>query len=241
MILAVLVSANVEVIPKKGARKGRRPFENFPMLGPCKCKLDCAINLSEDDRIANHANYWALKNTTGRISFITIHVKKVPVKRRRSRNRGTATPQKQYSKICELMKKIGENAYERVQVCRTFFLHTFGYKSSNGNVIEKALNHMNPITYKPKDKKPSIGRLRDSVLQHEEAIKAHVESFHPETSHYRYVHAPNRRYLPDTFSIVGLWEHFKSTQEKYADIDYELYRREFKKLNITICKLGHEE
>lgn len=222
---------------KNSGHKGRRSSENYPMLGSCKCNRNCASNLSEDDRIANHASYWNSKNTKGRNSFITTHVKKVEVKRRRLRkSKDTSSALvRDHSKIYELMKKVDGNTYQSVQVCRTFFLNTLGYKSKNGNVIQKALKKMNPITYEPVNSEVGLAKSR-SVLERQQAIRKHVESFHPETSHYRYIHAPNRRYLPDTFSVTGLWEHFKKSQVKYANVKYEIYRKEFQKLNITICK-----
>lgn len=101
--------------------------------------MNCAVNLSQENRIVNPDSYWACKTTHRRNGFITGHVKKVPVKGSRSRKAENNKPSKTHSKVFELMKKT-DILHQPVQVCRTFFLHTVGYKANNGNVIEQALN-----------------------------------------------------------------------------------------------------
>lgn len=212
-------------------------------MEPCSCKRNCSEEITEEDRIINHKTYWSNKDIKGRNHFITTHVKAEPVKRRRSRNNdeNKDDPIRNATYTYELFKKISDNQSKTVVVCRTFFLATLGYKSNNGNVIKLALRNMNPVSYEPKDVTIGTTRSRSSILSRQEAIKAHVETFHPEASHYRRVHAPNRRYLPNDFTIKFLWEDFKSNHPDYVEIKYETYRREFDALNITICKLGHEE
>lgn len=68
-----------------------------------------------------------------------------------------------------------------------------------------------------------------------------METFHPSASHYRRRHAPNRRYLPDELSITILHSDFIAKYLKYSTTKYDTYRKEFQNLNITICKLEHEE
>ena len=51
------------------------------------------------------------------------------------------------------------------------------------------------------------------------AVKQHIESFHPQVSHYGHAHAPLRRYLPSDITITEMHTYFlTSIQTRNAAI-----------------------
>lgn len=120
-------------------------------------------------------------------------------------------------------------------MCKTFFLTTLGFKSNNDKVIRNILSQKGSITPKPDGRKSNRKKKKDWDL-----IVQHIESFHPQISHYRREHGPKRRYLPNDLTIRLMSDNFA---EKYPDssCSYSLYRQVVASLNISFCKLGHEE
>ncbi|XP_050308053.1 uncharacterized protein LOC126744593 [Anthonomus grandis grandis] len=72
------------------------------------------------------------------------------------------------------------------------------------------------------------------------SIINHINSFEPSISHYRRVHAPNRKYLPTDLNIRMMYNNFK-IKELNIVCSYELYRKTLQSMNISFLKLGHEE
>ena len=50
-------------------------------------------------------------------------------------------------------------------------------------------------------------RLRRKVVS--QTIQKHFNGFHTRPSHYRYAHAPRRRYLPRANTVRSLWQNLK--------------------------------
>ena len=66
-----------------------------------------------------------------------------------------------------------------------------------------------------------------------------IEAYKPTISHYRSAHAPLRRYLPFEITIQSMYEDFKIKTE--SNISYLTFYTIFKKMNISLAHLGHEE
>jgi hypothetical protein len=63
-------------------------------------------------------------------------------------------------------------------------------------------------------------------------IRQHINSYHPQISHYNNrEHAPKRRYLQPGITVTDMWHDYC---EKHRKISYELYRNVFKLERITI-------
>lgn len=69
-------------------------------------------------------------------------------------------------------------------------------------------------------------------------IDNHIESFNPCVSHYRWEHAPNRRYLPSDITIRMMHSDYV---HKGNTCSYETYRKIVKVKKISFAKLGEEE
>ena len=55
--------------------------------------------------------------------------------------------------------------------------------------------------------------------------------YHPQVSHYRREHAPNRLYLPTDVNATEMFADFNLTYPKL--VSYETYNRQIKKMNIA--------
>lgn len=79
-----------------------------------------------------------------------------------------------------------------VEVCRTFFLATLGYKKDNNAMLQRVLSFSPSKIVLPADgrgKQPSANKIDP------EMVRNHINLFNPCVSHYRRAHAPNRLYL----------------------------------------------
>jgi hypothetical protein len=128
---------------------------------------------------------------------------------------------------------------ERVRVCITMLLTTFGFKKTNNWPLK--FLHLDPNGDAEALHDDKRGRhtpkhaLSDEVR---EQIAEHVESFHPQVSHYRRETAPNRRYLPADITVKFMWNDYC---EQYAGVSYYTYAAAVRKAGITFCILGNEE
>ena len=66
----------------------------------------------------------------------------------------------------------------------------------------------------------------------ESEVKAQIDSYHPQISHYTREHAPHRRYFEATLSVRKLFTDYLSSHP-LAKISYETYRQIFKRQRIT--------
>ena len=95
------------------------------------------------------------------------------------------------------------------EVCKTFFLHTLGYKSDNVVTVPLKSKSSSLITphLDQKGKHPPPHAMTDVE---KENIQLHIESYRPCVSHYRREHVPNRRYLPSDVTIQEMYNNYKA-------------------------------
>jgi hypothetical protein len=72
-------------------------------------------------------------------------------------------------------------------------------------------------------------KMKEVGQQNYKVVKEHIDSYHPQVSHYNIDHAPNRRYLPCDITIHQMYKDFVS---KYQNLIYETYPKVFDKENI---------
>lgn len=147
-----------------------------PMGKPCgpKCKRQCTQNISEGRQKEIWEKYWEMKYKEKRtwiFHMVAQQSKKnitVGADSRRSRS---------------FLYHLPNQSGSAQQVCKVFFLTTLGYHPKNDRLIVTMMGKS--ITTKlipPKDqrgKKASASKLNmNPILQH-------IESFHPQISHYR--------------------------------------------------------
>ena len=69
-------------------------------------------------------------------------------------------------------------------------------------------------------------------------IRQHIESFHPQVSHYNREHAPNHRYLDPTPNVTSMWKDYT---ENHQQMSYSVYFSVFKILNVGFKNSSQDE
>jgi len=187
------------------------------------CKRKCNNQISKLRRKEINEAFWMREFEEQDIEIWgSISVEKV--ERRTLKHETRRSNSKKYF----LKNEIGE----KKDVCKMFFLNTFGFKANNDSFVRRVLAGKGV----PKQKQPRGGGHNKIDKKR---IEKHIESFLPEISHYRREHAPKRLYLPSDLSVTQMHKHFMENFN--GNCSLELYRREVKKKNISFAKLGLEE
>ena len=119
------------------------------------------------------------------------------------------------------------------RVCKEVCLTTIGFASNNDGPVISAVGRLTP---KP-DMRGKASPLFAVNLA--EVLKNHIERYRPITPHYRYLHAPNRRYLPPDISAAVMYRHL--VEEKGTICSYERFRQALRSANVSFARLGSEE
>ena len=188
------------------------------MMDPCKssCRYLCTAKITREARISFHRLYWGGSFASKRtffLKFVRDAVCKNPGTGRR--NRST-----KYFMVDEEGSK--------VRVCRTMFLHTLGLRSDARMKSFRAALQKDGSCI-TEDKRGGNRRPMPTI---DKAIGEHIQSYHPQISHYARKHAPLRRYLEASLSITKLYHDFLSTHT-YMPISYDKYRKVFQLQRIT--------
>lgn len=122
-----------------------------------------------------------------------------------ARRRGLQTNQKRNESIFYNLPN------ENVPVCKTFFVTTLGYRSTNNNILKSTLNlpggnAISPELYKKQDGRGRHNNKKNKIDK--DLIRQHVERYKSSISHYRKEHAPLRRYLPTDITIKKMHRDF---------------------------------
>ena len=193
------------------------------LLKPCKCRRLCFLKVDQQTRQDINRAFWA-RSFSGRRSFLDKHVQSVFARPCSKPNRIRLNINKRkYS----LEYSLPTDESERERVCKVMFLHTIGVKTDG--LVTKFLG-----AKRTRGTEPSLadGRTRSRVHSRwqEDLIKRHINSFHPQISHYRLLHAPKRRYLDGALTVRKLWRDFT---RKHGVVSYAKYWAVFNKENIS--------
>ena len=125
-----------------------------------------------------------------------------------------------------------------VKICKSFFLSTLGYHPKNDAAVIAVMKATQIADVQPatdrRGKHPPANKIEESTIQQ------HVETYHPQISHYRREHAPLRRYLPSDVTMVSMHADFNEKNPS-VKCGYQTYRKIVHKLNISFTKLGEEQ
>lgn len=119
------------------------------------------------------------------------------------------------------------------RVCKEFCLATLGFAPNNDGPVIAAVGRMTPKPdLRGHSSPPSAANLAA-------VLKEHIERYNPMTPHYRYMHAPKRRYLAPDLSRVIMYQHL--IEERGQICSFERFRVAVRAANISFTKLGSEE
>jgi len=208
---------------KKRARtaeqKRERNLRKYPLLRPCAlaCKKRCSKSLTDEHRQLINRQFWSLSFCSRR-SWLDSHIRLLTVARRRG---------KAAKRNVSLSYSLPLDNGTKAPVCKAMFM-SLGIKNDAviiSFVRAKQKNAVAAVTPTTETRGHPPGKMYDP-----EMIREHINSYHPQISHYTRDHAPLRRYLESHMSIRILWKDFNS---KHQPVSYELYRQIFTKERIT--------
>jgi len=119
-----------------------------------------------------------------------------------------------------------------------FFLTTLGFHPKNDAVVTSVMasTPRNASTAAPDNR----GKHTPSNKMNVSRIRQHILRYHPQVSHYRREHAPNRRYLSNDITIRSMHNDYLETFPDVPCSD-EMYRKCISAENISFTKLGEEQ
>lgn len=219
----------VEQVKRKRARtehqKSEHNIAKYPLLPPCKdsCRKNCRDKFSDKQRALINKTYW--KMTFGeRRAWMDGHIIILDVKQRRVVAGKGKKRKHSLTYSLPLDKSVKS-------VCKPMFMHTLGMKTDaiiTEYVRAKVKSATEGTTVSPTT--DYRGRHTPSNKIDRDVIRKHINSYHPQVSHYTREHAPNRRYLDCYLTLTDMWKDFK---EKHLKVSYELYRQVFEAEKIT--------
>ena len=222
---------------QKRARSAKEQTKNYaekhpllPVPNRCTsgCKKSCSTVIDENMRLQINRTV-NNKDRETRHEWIRSHVKAKPVTSRRSVQKHLPSNKKNRAYEYSL-----PNGSDNVTVCKGFFLTTIGLTQNNMTPILTALDIE---LSSPSDKR---GRHTPANKVDDDEIRRHIESMHPIKHHYRYSHAPNRRYLPADLTVQRMYAEFCRGQTA-SQCSLEHYRKVVRSMNISFTTLAGEE
>lgn len=221
---------------EESALRQQKLITNHPVRKGCdNCRLKCNKRITSEMRDKTNKEFWSLIGLVKRRSFILNLVKRCDIKRRTAE----VTHRKRNNVF---MYYIRDANNKEQQVCKTFFLTTLGFKSSNDGIILNTMHSIDKETLEPKMDMRGKVKNPDKMESRKKAIQEHVLSFYPcVTNFQRDDHLPNKRYLPNDLTIKDMHADFMRKYTEAGACSYELYRSLLNEMNITFAKVGIDE
>ena len=195
--------------------------------------MKCVETIPLERQQQIHKAFWQMETRDERLQWIFAMIEQNEVHSHRAIKSRTATKNRNITRVYRFLV---DGVYK--VVCKKFFLSTLGYK--HDAILTNLFKAMTPSKIRPlndrRGKHTPKHALSDETL---ELIDRHIESFHPETSHYRREHAPLRRYLPPELNITLMHKLFDEDNPKMCF--RRTYARRVQAKNVSFCKLGEEE
>lgn len=217
----------------RSRNKEENYFSKYKLLPPCQetCRNKCNKKIRPEYRQAIFDGFWG-KNFSERRLYFDGHIVQQDVKRRKSND-----DKHPYKRNSSLIYTLPQENGTNVKVCKTMFLHTHGLKTDGmvtDHLRSKQENCGLVVTDDGRGKKLWCQSIDEG------RIKNHINSYHPQVSHYRQINSPNRRYLPCDLTITSMWKDYleKNNQHK---VSYETYRKAFEEENIGFSTPNADE
>ena len=215
-------------------RKGKDIPEVPPMeFIQCKCKNKCADTFPEESRNAAYVNFWSIASIDQRRQYIVDRVISVSKKQTTTRDNSRRLQTWAY-----FLEKEGTHGADRIEVCKSVFYKTLQVKEK---FIRYAVQASNLGVAKKETRgkhAPSNKRKPDDVQR----IRDHINMFPRVESHYVRKDT-TKTYICDTsnfnkLTIKRMYDLYcqQCTEHEVKPVCYELYRQEFKDMNIAIHK-----
>ena len=200
----------------------KKHLDMYPLREYCvNCRLKCSeffSNIRRED-IRNH--FWNL-SFPSRQEFLNGHIQIVDLKM-------TKPTKSKFSKSHSRKYLLPFSNGITKTVCKTMFLNTLGLScdAQIQDFIHAKLEN-NGFALKSETR----GKHKQKSNETTQLIIDQINKYHPQVSHYRQLHAPNRRYLPDSLTRMSIWKDF-SENILNPKVSYSLFTKIFNKQKIT--------
>ena len=203
---------------------GRVVDRQYPILAPCKigCRYGCNNYISPAARIQINQKFWNADFSHKRLFLLRF------AKDGHCASNGTNLPEEARRRHRSTRFFLMNIEGKKCRVCKTMFLHTLGL-SSDARLKSFRRSQQFNIDEICKDHRGGCRRYEADIHA---SISKHIDSYNPQVSHYNREHAPLRRYLEATLSIMQMHAHFLSDFH-YQRFCYETFRQEFLKKRIS--------
>lgn len=174
--------------PLPAAKKKRKQLDLLPRnrrpLKPCHCRRLCSEKFVQETRNQINRDFWA-RDFQGRRAFFEKHIRILKCKPCHKSNRLRQNRVRRKYSISYSMPSEGD---EREVICKRMFLSTLGLTCDAmvTRYVEKKMK--SGIESSMNDGR---GKGRPLTRWLVDTINKHIESYHPQISHYRYKHAQN--------------------------------------------------
>jgi len=184
-------------VAPKCRKKTSVHLEKYKLLDGCgPCRLRCYDRITDESREQINKHYWQGSFGERRV-WLDGHINIYSVKRRRHPH--SRSHSRQHSLTYTLPQGTG-----KTPVCKKMFMRTLGLKT-DAVITEfirakqrKADDISAPaVTTDRRGKASPPNKIEHNV------IREHINSFHPQISHYNIAHAPHRRYLESSLSVTS--------------------------------------
>ncbi|XP_033124419.1 uncharacterized protein LOC117122792 [Anneissia japonica] len=160
-----------DVVPQIDENNANRKKKNVLPPCPALCKKKCTEKIIKDQREGINQEYWMLSKEQQRVWLLSYAEATVP-----KRTNPNATNPRKHTYTYSLMSE----DYGNVQVCRSFFLTTLGFKSTSNCVITwlfKLIAEQGTGVYAPKDGRGRHGNHAHKLSdEKKKVIKDHIMS-----------------------------------------------------------------
>ncbi|KAB0790600.1 hypothetical protein PPYR_14994 [Photinus pyralis] len=226
-----------ETVTRKKTNKNSK-ISNDKLRSPCKtnCRRRCRERVSENER-RKVFEYFNKLEFSNKQLLLDKYIQKKEVKYRKvdaEKNKKftvsyTLPTFKEENNSSDSIVAESSSRCGPIVVCKEMFLRTLG-KKSDGMItcfLQRTANDLPNL----QDKRGAAHarKMKEVASENYNVIKNHIETYHPQVSHYNISHAPHRRYLPPDLSIHQMHKDFSS---KIKTVSYETYRKVFEKENI---------
>ena len=202
-------STDKRQVAQKESKK-RKKDENLQIpMKDCKCPLKCVNKIPEDQRERHREQYWELECPSDQNSYLSNFIE-----RKTKKISTVGSNKRKYTVLNFLYNEDKEN----VQVCKTFFLNTFGISAKRRRIVtDKKYDDVSDETgeshrfdHKQKGKKNTAKQLPQHKI---DKIKDHIMDFPVVPSHYCR-QSSKKYYFESNLTPTKMYRLF---QKKYGD------------------------
>lgn len=196
----------------------------------CICPKKCYERVNESERKHIFNEFWKCGNYDIQNAYLHGRIQVCKVKRRYTKNR------EESRRNNTVTYTVLKNSQEIV-VCKKAFLNIHGLQKSRGRIEQLVKKIAQGLSMSPLDKR-GLHQKRPNKFSNDQQnnVIEHINQIPKYQSHYSRKDNPNKVYVGHEYTLLNLYEDFRSKfcKEKNVDpVSFDKYRKIFRTLNIS--------